>query len=148
MMAHKTLHVLLVEDDPGDAELTRAALSESKLALNLTVMEDGEKAMDYLRKLPPFAGATMPDVVILDLNLPRKDGREVLAEIKSDPALRKIPVVILTTSNADDDIAKSYAHGANCYVTKPMGFPEFAKVVHSIQDFWFTIVKLPTHEAP
>jgi len=99
--------------------------------------------MAYLRKQLPYAGVPTPDVVILDLNLPRKDGREVLSEIKRDPALRDIPIVVLTTSDAEEDIARSYAQGANCYVTKPMGFPEFSKVVHTINDFWFTVVKLP-----
>jgi two-component system response regulator len=143
MMAERMVHVLLVEDDPGDTELTKAALGEAKLNLDLAVVDDGEKAMAYLRKQLPYAGVPTPDVVILDLNLPRKDGREVLAEIKRDPALRDIPIVVLTTSDAEEDIARSYAQGANCYVTKPMGFPEFSKVVHTINDFWFTVVKLP-----
>ena len=143
MMAERVVHVLLVEDDPGDTELTKAALGEAKLNLDLAVVDDGEKAMAYLRKQLPYAGVPTPDVVILDLNLPRKDGREVLAEIKRDPALRDIPIVVLTTSDAEEDIARSYAQGANCYVTKPMGFPEFSKVVHTINDFWFTVVKLP-----
>jgi two-component system response regulator len=143
MMAERMVHVLLVEDDPGDTELTKAALGEAKLNLDLAVVDDGEKAMAYLRKQLPYAGVPTPDVVILDLNLPRKDGREVLSEIKRDPALRDIPIVVLTTSDAEEDIARSYAQGANCYVTKPMGFPEFSKVVHTINDFWFTVVKLP-----
>jgi two-component system response regulator len=143
MMAERMVHVLLVEDDPGDTELTKAALGEAKLKLDLAVVDDGEKAMAYLRKQLPYAGVPTPDVVILDLNLPRKDGREVLSEIKRDPALRDIPIVVLTTSDAEEDIARSYAQGANCYVTKPMGFPEFSKVVHTINDFWFTVVKLP-----
>jgi two-component system, chemotaxis family, response regulator Rcp1 len=143
MMVERMVHVLLVEDDPGDTELTKAALGDAKLNLDLAVVDDGEKAMAYLRRELPYAGVPTPDVVILDLNLPRKDGREVLAEIKRDPALRDIPIVILTTSDAEEDIARSYAQGANCYVTKPMGFPEFSKVVHTINDFWFTVVKLP-----
>jgi len=143
MMAERMVHVLLVEDDPGDTELTKAALGDAKLNLDLVVVDDGEKAIAYLRKELPYAGVPTPDVVILDLNLPRKDGRQVLAEIKQDPALSDIPIVILTTSDAEEDIARSYAAGANCYVTKPMGFPEFSKVVHCINEFWFTVVKLP-----
>ena len=143
MMAERMVHVLLVEDDPGDTELTKAALGDAKLNLDLVVVDDGEKAIAYLRKELPYAGVPTPDVVILDLNLPRKDGRQVLAEIKQDPALSDIPIVILTTSDAEEDVARSYAAGANCYVTKPMGFPEFSKVVHCINEFWFTVVKLP-----
>jgi two-component system, chemotaxis family, response regulator Rcp1 len=143
MMAERMLRVLLVEDDPGDTELTKAALGDAKLTLDLAIVDDGEKAMAYLRKELPYAGVPTPDVVILDLNLPRKDGRQVLTEIKEDPSLRDIPIVILTTSDAEEDVARSYAAGANCYVTKPLGFPEFSKVVHCINEFWFTIVKLP-----
>jgi two-component system response regulator len=143
-MKGEPIEVLLVEDDPGDVELTREALDASKLSVNLRVVEDGEKAMDYLRRFGPYAGVAKPDLVILDLNLPRKDGRQVLADIKSDPALRSIPVVVLTTSGAADDIGRMYALGANCYITKPIGMTQFATVVQSIESFWFTIVKLPT----
>jgi two-component system response regulator len=143
MKNEKPIHVLLVEDDVGDVELTKAALGDARLKLDIAVVEDGEKAMDYLRGRMPYVGVPRPDVIILDLNLPRKDGREVLNELKCDPVLHDIPVVVLTTSAAEEDIARSYASGANCYVTKPLGFPEFRKVVHSINDFWFTVVKLP-----
>jgi chemotaxis family two-component system response regulator Rcp1 len=146
MIAQRVIHILLVEDDAGDAELTRTALDESTLSMSLTVADDGEKAIACLRKQPPYANAITPDLVILDLNLPRKDGREVLAEIKSDPALRSIPVIILTTSSADNDIARAYAHGANCYITKPMGFPEFTKAIRAILDFWLGTARLPPRE--
>lgn len=143
MKAERPIQVLLVEDDAGDVELTKAALGDARLKLDITVVEDGEKAMDYVRGRMPYTGAPRPDVIILDLNLPKKDGREVLNELKCDPFLHDIPVVVLTTSGAEEDIARSYASGANCYVTKPLGFPEFTKVVHSINDFWFTVVRLP-----
>lgn len=143
-MKGEPIEVLLVEDDPGDVDLTREAMETSKLNVNLRVVEDGEKAMEYLRRSGGYAAAAPPDLVILDLNLPRKDGRQVLAEIKADPALRSIPVVVLTTSGAADDIGRMYALGANCYITKPIGMTQFATVVQSIESFWFTIVKLPT----
>lgn len=137
------IHVLLVEDDPGDVTLTRESLRECKVKVNLWVVKDGEEAMQFLRKAERFSGALTPDLVLLDLNLPRKDGREVLAEIKSDPGLKNIPVVVLTTSNAEDDIGRTYALGANCYITKPIGLEQFARVVQGIEEFWFSIVKLP-----
>lgn len=146
IISQRVVHILLVEDDAGDAELTRTALDESTLSLSLTVAEDGEKAIAYLRKQPPYAKAITPDLIILDLNLPRKDGREVLAELKTDPALRSIPVIVLTTSSADDDIARAYAQGANSYITKPMGFPEFTKVIRAILDFWLGTARLPPRE--
>mgnify|MGYP006292204529 CR=1 FL=1 len=142
-MMHKVIDVLLVEDDPGDVELTRTALRDAKVELALHVVSDGEAAMAYLRKTPPYTEVETPDLVILDLNLPRKDGREVLNDIKRDPRLKDIPVVILTTSDADTDVARAYAAGANCYVTKPVGLAEFTHVVSSIEQFWFTVVKLP-----
>lgn len=143
-MPGKPFDVLLVEDDPGDVDLTREALKEAKVMVNLTVVEDGEEAITYLRKEGPYANAVRPDLILLDLNLPRKDGREVLRVLKSDMILRTIPVVILTTSQANADILETYGLGGNCYVTKPVGFEEFSKVVRSIEDFWFTVVKLPS----
>jgi two-component system response regulator len=139
----KSLEVLLVEDDPADVELTMEALKDSKLSTNLHVVGDGIEAMDYLTKEGEFSGSSTPDLILLDLNLPKKDGRTVLREIKESPKLRDIPVVILTTSEAEEDILKSYKLGANCYVTKPVGLDQFVKVVDSIEDFWFTVVKLP-----
>ncbi len=137
------VEILLVEDNPGDADLARETLTTSKMKNNLHVVSDGEKAMEFLRKQGPYASAPRPDIILLDLNLPRKDGREVLAEIKQDEDLKRIPVVILTSSSAEEDILKSYNLHANCYVTKPLDFAQFTKVVHSIEDFWLTIVKLP-----
>jgi two-component system response regulator len=137
------IDILLVEDDAVDVELTREALSESKIKVTLNVVRDGERAMSYLRKEEPYAAAATPDLVILDLNLPRMNGQEVLQAMKSDEHLKKIPVVVLTTSSDKEDIARSYALGANCYVTKPMGLDQFSQVVHSIETFWFTIVRLP-----
>ena len=137
------LEILLVEDDSADIELTREALSDSKLMTNLHVVEDGIQAMDFLRKVGPYAEKPRPDVILLDLNMPRMDGREVLEELKVDEDLRSIPVVILTTSGAEEDILRSYNLGANCYVTKPVGLDQFMKVVETIDNFWFTVVKLP-----
>jgi len=143
-MVGQPFDVLLVEDDPGDADLTREALKEAKMMVNLTIVEDGEAAIAYLRKEEPYTDAVRPDLILLDLHLPRKDGREVLRELKNDTVLRTIPVVILTTSQANADILDIYGLGGNCYVTKPVGFEEFSKVVRSIEDFWFTVVKLPS----
>ncbi|WP_100898726.1 response regulator [Nostoc flagelliforme] len=137
------IEVLLVEDNPGDAQLTRIALEESKISIHLNVVEDGVEAMAFLRKQEKYVKAAHPDIVLLDLNLPRKDGREVLAEIKGDENLRRIPVVILTTSQAEEDILKAYNLCANCYITKPVDFDQFVKIVQSIENFWFAIVKLP-----
>ena len=142
-MIGNTVDILMVEDDPGDVELTKEALEESKLSINLNVVEDGVQALRYLQKKDEYSEATSPDLILLDLNLPRKDGREVLAELREDPDLRSIPVVVLTTSEADEDIMKSYGLGANCYVTKPVGLDQFSRVIQSIESFWFTIVKLP-----
>jgi two-component system, chemotaxis family, response regulator Rcp1 len=139
----RPIEVLLVEDNPGDVRLTREALKEGKVRNNLHVVADGVEAIAFLKKQGPFAGAVRPDVILLDLNLPRKDGREVLEEIKADASLRHIPVVILTSSQAEQDIVRAYDLHANCYVTKPVDFEQFITVVRSIEDFWFTIVKLP-----
>ncbi len=137
------IEVLLVEDNPGDAQLTRIALEDSKISIHLNVVEDGVEAMAFLRKQEKYVKAVHPDIVLLDLNLPRKDGREVLAEIKADEKLRRIPVVVLTTSQAEEDILKAYNLCANCYITKPVDFDQFVKIVQSIENFWFAIVKLP-----
>jgi CheY-like chemotaxis protein len=137
------IQVLLVEDNPGDVELTRIALEDSKISVNLNVVEDGVEAMAFLRKEEKYAHVPHPDIVLLDLNLPRKDGREVLAEIKTDQHLKRIPVVVLTTSQAEEDILKAYNLSANCYIAKPVDFDQFVRIVKSIENFWFAIVKLP-----
>ena len=137
------IEILLVEDNPGDVDLARNALENSKIRNILHAVSNGEEAMAFLRCQGEYANASRPDLVLLDLNLPRKDGREVLAEIKSDDDLKRIPVVILTSSRDEEDILKSYNLHANCYITKPMDLDQFIKVVKSIEDFWFTIVKLP-----
>lgn len=137
------IEILLVEDDVGDVELTQEALADSKLQINLNVVKDGVDALSYLRQEGKYVNAVSPELILLDLNLPRKGGREVLHEIKGDENLKHIPVVILTTSDSDEDIIKSYTLGANCYVSKPLGLEEFARIVRSIENFWFTIVKLP-----
>jgi chemotaxis family two-component system response regulator Rcp1 len=139
----RPIEILLVEDNPGDVRLTREALAEAKVRNNLAVANDGVEALAYLRRESPHEGATRPDLVLLDLNLPRKDGREVLAEIKADPDLRRLPVVVLTTSTAEQDILESYNLYANCYITKPVDLDQFLAIVTSIEDFWLTIVKLP-----
>ena len=144
--ASRPIEVLLVEDDLGDVELTKEAIEATRLAVKLSVVRDGEEAMVYLRKEGSYADAASPDLVLLDLNMPRKDGREVLRDMKDDPILTHIPVVVLTTSDSDEDIMKSYDLGANCYVTKPVGLEQFMKVVQSIGDFWFMFVKLPNME--
>jgi CheY-like chemotaxis protein len=139
----KTIEILLVEDNPGDVELVREALGEGKISNELHVAADGVEAMKYLKREGLHAGVACPDLVLLDLNLPRKNGREVLQEIKSDPDLKFIPVVVLTSSKAEEDILKSYDLHANCYVTKPVDLDQFLKVVRSIEDFWLSVVKLP-----
>ncbi len=136
--------ILLVEDNPADIRLTQEAMRESRLINKLNVVMDGVEAIAYLRQEGKYANATRPDIVLLDLNLPKMDGREVLDTIKNDPDLKSIPVVILTTSEAETDILKSYDSHANCYIAKPVAFEKFAKVVNLIENFWFTIVKLPT----
>ncbi|HEX6927300.1 MAG TPA: response regulator [Longimicrobiaceae bacterium] len=139
----RPVEILLVEDNPGDVRLTREALREGKVRNNLHVASDGVEALKFLRREEPYAEAVRPDLILLDLNLPRKDGREVLEEVKADPALRHIPVVVLTSSQAEQDILRAYDLHANCYVTKPVDLDQFIHVVRSIEDFWFTIVKLP-----
>jgi two-component system response regulator len=133
----------MVEDDPGDVRLTREALKGSKVLHSLNVVEDGVAALDYLRKVAPYQNAVRPDIVLLDLNLPKKDGREVLSAMKEDPALRSIPVVILTTSQAEEDVLRAYNLNANCYVTKPVDFDQFMRIVRTIEEFWLNIVTLP-----
>jgi CheY-like chemotaxis protein len=135
--------ILLVEDSPGDVRLTREALHDAKICNELHVVRDGVSALAFLRGEGEYAGAPRPDIVLLDLNLPRKDGREVLEEVKADPDLRTIPVVVLTTSEADEDILRSYDLHANAYVTKPVDFDRFIEVVRLIDDFFVTVVKLP-----
>lgn len=139
----RAVQMLLVEDNPGDIRLTEETLRDAKVMVNLHVVGDGVEAMAFLRKESKHANAPRPDLVLLDLNLPKKDGREVLAEMKQDPDLRRIPVVILTISNGQEDILKSYNLHANAYVTKPLNLEQFAKIVKAIEDFWFTVVKLP-----
>lgn len=139
----KPIDILLVEDNPGDVRLAKEALKESKMKNAIHVAEDGMQAMAFLRREGKYADVPHPDLVLLDLNLPRKDGREVLAEIKNDDDLKRIPVVILTVSSAEEDILKTYNLHANCYITKPIDLDQFIKVVKSIEDFWLTIVKLP-----
>jgi CheY-like chemotaxis protein len=142
--AGKPVEILLVEDNIGDARLAKEALKESKIKNDLQIVGDGIDAMDFLHRKGKFTNAPRPDLILLDLNLPRKDGREVLAEIKNDPELKRIPVVILTISKAEEDILKTYNLHANCYITKPLDLDQFMKVVKSIEDFWLTIVKLPS----
>ncbi len=137
------IDILLVEDDPGDVLMTKEALGDSKLANTLDVIDNGEDALAYLRRQGRFAGATRPDLILLDLNLPRVDGREVLEQIKDDPSLRRIPVVVLTTSQADEDVLRSYDLHANAYVTKPVDFDQFVRCVQAIDEFFLTIVRLP-----
>jgi chemotaxis family two-component system response regulator Rcp1 len=139
----KPLEILLVEDNPGDVRLTQEAFKSNKITNNLYIARDGVEAMAFLYREGKYAGSPRPDMILLDLNLPKKDGREVLAEIKQDDHLKMIPVVILTTSSSEEDILKTYGLYANCYITKPVELDQFLIVVKSIQDFWFTFVKLP-----
>jgi CheY-like chemotaxis protein len=140
----RPIEILLVEDNPGDVRLTQEAFKEGKVSNQLRVVGDGIQAMEFLRREGVYADAPRPDIILLDLNLPKKDGREVLAEIRADAKLKRLPVVVLTTSEADWDILKVYDLNANCYITKPVDLDEFIKIVASIQDFWLTIVKLPS----
>jgi CheY-like chemotaxis protein len=139
----RPVEILLVEDNPGDVRLTQEALKEGKVHNNLSVAGDGVEAMSFLHREGSYATAPRPDIILLDLNLPKKDGRQVLAEVKADPDLRRIPVVVLTTSKAEEDILKTYDLHANCFITKPVEFEQFIKVVQSIEGFWLTIVQLP-----
>jgi len=138
------IEVLLVEDDPGDVLLIREAFEFNKVHNNLNVVSDGEQALSYLRREGEWSDALRPDLVLLDLNLPRKDGREVLAEAKSDPSIRAIPIVVLTTSEAEEDVLKSYELHANAYVTKPVDFERFVSIVRQIDDFFVSVVRLPS----
>ena len=133
------IHILLVEDNPGDARLAEEALTEGKITNNISVVQDGVEAIDFLRD----ENNPRPDLIFLDLNLPKMNGKDVLAVIKKDPALKRIPVIILTTSDADDDISSTYDLQANCYITKPVGFDQFIEVIQSVENFWFNVVKLP-----
>lgn len=142
-MGGSPIEILLIEDNPGDVRLTKEALKEGKIRNKLTVVGDGIEAMAYLRKEKKYKNSTRPDLVLLDLNLPKLNGREVLTKIKKDPSLKTIPVVILTTSEADQDIYDSYDRYANCYITKPVDLDQFVKIVKTIEDFWFSIVRLP-----
>lgn len=137
------IEILLVEDNPGDVVLTQEALREGKIRNRLSVAKDGVEAMAFLRKEGEFANAPRPDLILLDLNMPRKNGSEVLMEVKSDPDLKTIPVVILTTSDAEQDVLRAYQFNANCYITKPVEFDRFVKVVQTIDEFWLSIVQLP-----
>ncbi len=137
------IEILLIEDNPGDVRLTQEALRDSKVINNLTVVSDGVEALDFLRQKGRHLAAPRPDVILLDLNLPRKDGRELLAEIKADSCLKRIPVVVITSSKSEEDVVRSYNLHANCYVTKPVDLDQFIAVVKSIEDFWMGIVKLP-----
>ena len=139
----RPVEILLVEDNPGDVRLTEEALKEGKVLNNIHLANDGVEAVSFLQKEGKYTDAVRPDLILLDLNLPKKDGREVLMEIKKDEALRRIPVVVLTTSRAEEDIIRTYDYHANCYITKPVDFDQFIKVIKSIEDFWLSVVKLP-----
>ncbi|MBZ0280651.1 MAG: response regulator [Anaerolineae bacterium] len=143
MSSVNAIEILLVEDNPGDARLTQEALKDSKLYNILHVVEDGVEALSFLRREPPYENMTRPDMILLDLNLPRMSGREVLEIIKNDQNLKTIPIVVLTTSDDERDILASYTLHANCYITKPVNIDQFAAIVKNIHEFWFTIVKLP-----
>ena len=139
----KTIEILLIEDNPGDVRLAKEALHEGKVYNNLRVVYDGDEAMDYLLKKGKFSDAATPDLIILDLNLPKKDGRDVLRDVKNHEYLRRIPVVVLTTSTEESDVLKSYNLHANAYITKPLDLDQFLKVVRMIEEFWLTVVRLP-----
>ncbi|WP_431355866.1 response regulator [Cellulomonas chengniuliangii] len=143
MSSHRDIDVLLVEDDPGDVLMTREAFADNKVTNRLSVVSDGVSALEYLRKEGQYADVATPDLILLDLNLPRMDGREVLMALKGDEKLRSIPVVVLTTSEAEEDVVRSYSLHANAYVTKPVDFDRFIEVVRQIDDFFVTVVRLP-----
>ena len=136
-------HILLVEDNPGDVRLAQESLKESKVRNNLHVVPDGVEAMAFLRREEKYAAAPRPDLILLDLNLPRKSGREVLAEVKTDEELKRIPVVVMTSSTAEEDVVRCYDHHANCYISKPLDFDRFMEITKTIENFWLTIVTLP-----
>ena len=142
-MKSRSIEILLVEDNAGDVRLTLEAFKEAKVLNSFKVVNDGAEAIAFLRQQGQYANAALPDLILLDLNLPKKDGREVLAEIKADERLKSIPVIVLTTSAAEDDIARAYACHANCYINKPVDLDQFLRVVHSIENFWLSLVKLP-----
>jgi CheY-like chemotaxis protein len=143
---YEPIEILLVEDNLGDVRLTQEVLNDGKVRNNMSVVKDGMDAVSFLQQTGEYADAPRPDIILLDLNLPKKDGREVLAEIKDDSDLKNIPVVVLTTSSAEQDIFKAYDLHANCYITKPVDLDQFIRVIRSIEDFWLTIVKLPRGE--
>lgn len=140
----RAIEILMVEDNPGDVRLTREAFKDGRVWNRLHVVEDGIAALDFLYRRAPYEQVPRPDVILLDLNLPRMDGREVLSVIKSDPPLRIIPVVVLTTSQAEEDVLRAYNLNANCYVTKPVDLEQFFRIVRAIEDFWLTVVRLPS----
>ena len=140
---NRPIDILMIEDNPGDARLTQEALKESKVLNRLYHAKDGVEALSFVRQEGPFADVPRPDIILLDLNLPKKDGREVLAELKADPQLKTIPVVVLTTSKAEQDIVRSYELHANCYITKPVDLDKFIDIVQGLEDFWLSIVRLP-----
>lgn len=139
----RPVEILLVEDNPADVRLTIEVFNDSRITNHISVVTDGEEAMDFLHKRGKYAGESRPDLILLDLNLPKKDGREVLSEIKADRGLKTIPVIVLTTSDAEQDVWRAYDSGVNSYITKPVDLEQFIKVFRSIEDFWLTIVKLP-----
>jgi CheY-like chemotaxis protein len=140
----RAVNILLVEDNPGDIRLTQEAFKECKMNIDLNYVTDGVEAIRYLKQLPPYENMPLPDLILLDLNLPKRDGREVLEEVKSDNFLKRIPIVVLTTSNAEQDIIKSYNLHVNCYINKPVDFDHFFDIIQKIEDFWLTIAVLPT----
>ena len=139
----RAIEILMVEDNPGDVRLTREALKGAKMWAQVHVVEDGVAALDYLYRRPPYESALRPDLILLDLNLPRMDGREVLAIVKGDPTLKLIPIVVLTTSQAEEDVLRAYHLNANCYVTKPVDLHQFNRIVQAVEEFWLTVVMLP-----
>lgn len=140
----RTINILLIEDNPGDVRLTQEAFKEGRMAVHLDVVMDGVEAIKFLNKKDGYADRVIPDLILLDLNLPKMDGREVLEEIKSDPQLKRIPVVVLTTSNAEQDVLKSYNLHVNCYINKPVDFDKFFDIIQKIEDFWLSTAILPT----
>lgn len=146
-MLKECIDILLVEDNQADARLTQEVLKESAMPNRLSIAKDGVEALHFLRREGPYAGAPSPDLILLDLNLPKKDGREVLREVKKDPVLRRIPVAVLTTSRAEQDVLNAYEHHANCYICKPLDIDQFAQAVRVFEDFWFMIATLPPKPA-